>query len=171
MEILHSLGIEPQVVVAQAIGFVVLLLVVRKFLFAPVSDILQQREEQIANNLASAEAQQVKAESLRKEYEAHLAQIADEARAKFEQTMKDAEAARQRTLQHTQDEIRELYQRHETQLGLERDQLRRELRAEMSDIAVLAASKALHGQITPTIQAAVIDQVISELDALPRQHA
>jgi ATPase subunit of ABC transporter with duplicated ATPase domains len=61
-------------------------------------------------------------------------------------------------------EIQSLLERHQTQLALEREQLRRELRQEMSDIAVMAASKALRSQLTPNIQSAVIDQVISELD-------
>jgi len=160
---LHSLGIEWQVALAQLVGILILAVVVKKFLFAPVGAIMQQREERIVNQLTHAEAQQLQADSLRKEYEAHLAGIADEAREKFEQAMKDAETARQRTLQQTQEEIRSLYQRHQSQLELDREQLRRELRGELSDIAVMAASRALRGQLTPAIQSAVIDQVIQEL--------
>lgn len=160
---LEQLNIEWQVVIAQAIGFVVLLGVVWAFLFKPIRGIMQQREEQIANALAHAEAEQLRAESLRKDYEAHLSQIAEEARARFDQAVKDAEAARQKSLEQAQTEVRDLYQRHEKQLELDREQLRRELRGELSDIAVEAASKALRGQMTPTIQSAVVDQVIQEL--------
>ena len=163
MEILEQLGIEWQVALAQSIGFIILLVIVRKYLFGPVGSILQQREEQIANQLANAEAHQLHAESLRKEYEAHLARVAEEARERFELAMKDAEAARQRTLSQTQTEVRDLYQRHQSQLEIDREQLRRELRGELSDIAVMAAAKALRGQLTPAIQSAVVDQVIQEL--------
>lgn len=162
-EFLLQFGIEWQVALAQAIGFLILFAIVKKFLFGPVGQIMREREEKIVNQLTNAEAQQVKAESLRKEYEDHLTRIADEAREKFEQAMKDAEAARQKTLQQTQEEVRALYQRHETQLERDRDQLRRDLRGELSDLAVMAAAKALRGQMTPTIQSAVIDQVIREL--------
>ena len=170
MEALHSinaflenLGIEWKVALAQSIGFLILLAVVRRFLFKPVGAIMQQREEQIANQLTNAEAQQLRAESLRKEYEDHLARVADEARARFEQAMKDAEAARQQSLAQAQAEVRELYQRHQDQLSLDRENLRRELRGELSDLAVMAAAKALRGQMTSNIQSAVIDQVIREL--------
>lgn|GEM_PF-1508303 len=161
--ILENLGIEWQVALAQLVGILILAVVVKKFLFAPVGTILRQREERIVNQLANAEAQQLQADSLRKEYESHLVGIADEAREKFEQAMKDAETARQRTLQQTQEEIRSLYQRHQSQLELDREQLRRDLRGELSDIAVMAAGRALRGQLTPAIQSAVIDQVIQEL--------
>lgn len=164
MDILHSLGIEPQVVIAQAIAFLILLVVVQRFLFKPFNSILQQRQEQIANNLANADAQREKAEALRKDYEAHLAGIADEAREKLEQATRDAEAARQRLLESAKTEIDELHRRNEAQLALEREQLRRELRTEMADIAVMAAGKALRAQLTPALQTAVNDQVIAELD-------
>lgn len=161
--ILHNLGIEPPIVIAQAVGFLILAFLVWKFLFGPLGAILRQREEQIANQLANAEAQQLHAASLRKEYEEHLARIADEAREKFDLAMKDAEAARQRTLTQAQEEVRALYDRHQAQLARDREQLRRELSGELSDLAVMAASKALRGQMTPAIQSAVVDQVIHEL--------
>ena len=160
---LASLGIDWRVALAQAIGFLILFAIVRRYLFAPVGQIMRQREEQIVNQLTNAEAQQLRAESLRQEYEEHLAKIADEAREKFDQAVREAEAARQRTLQQTQEEMRALYQRHQTQLELDREQLRRDLRGELSDIAVMAAARALRGQLTPAIQSAVIDQVIQEL--------
>lgn len=164
MELLRQLGIEPQIVAAQAFSFIVLMLLLWRFLFKPVGSIMRQRQEQIANSLAGADAQQTKAESLRKEYQSKLDDIADEARAKLDQAMKDTEAARQRQLESTQAEIREMQKRHESQMALDREQLRRELRAEMSDIAVMAAGKALRMRLTPDMQSAVIDQVISELD-------
>ena len=167
MDIIKSLGIEPQVVLAQAIAFLVLMVVVWRFLFKPFNAILQQRQEQIANNLANAEAQQERAEALRKDYEAHLAGIADEARLKLEQATKDAEVARQRLLESAKTEIDELHRRNQAQLALEREQLRRELRTEMSELAVLAAGKALRAQLTPGLQSAVNDQMIAELDRLP----
>lgn len=165
--LIESLHIEWTVVLAQAVSLLVLLVILGKFLYRPFQVILRQREEHIASNLANAEAQQLKAEALRRDYEAHLASVADESRQRLEQAMKDAEAARQRMLEAAQAEVRELYARHQGQLALEHEQLRRELRAEMADIAMLAASKALRAKMTPELQASVIDQVIRELEQAP----
>ncbi len=141
-----------------------LLVLLIKYFYKPIHRSCSNGQEQIADSLTSAEAQQMQAEVLRKEYEAHLANIADEARVKIDQAMKDAEAGRQQILEKTQTDIRDMHTRYQAQLALEREQLRRELRAEMSDIAVLAAFKALRTQLTPQLQSAVIDQVIAELD-------
>lgn len=159
-----SLHIDGQVVIAQSIAFLVLLIGLGKFLYKPIEAIMRQRQEQIARSLDGAEVQRTKAEELKKEYEAHLTNIADEAKARLDQAMRDAEAARQRLLDAANVEIHELHERHLGQLALEREQLRRDLRNEMSEIAVMAAGKALRSQLTPTLQSAVVDQVILELD-------
>lgn len=163
-EIFKTLGIDWPIVIAQSVAFLILLVLLIKYLYRPVETVLRQRQEQIANSLGGAEAQREQAESLRKEYEGHLSNIADEARGKLDQAMKDAEAARLRMLESARGEIQELHERHQAQLALEHEQLRRELHNEMSNIAVLAAEKALRSQLTPTMQSAVIDQVIRELD-------
>ena len=164
MELFHSLGIDFPVVIAQSVAFVLLVVLLRVFLYRPVAAMLSLRQEQIANSLTGADTQRQQAESLRLEYEGHLTNIADEARAKMDQTMKDAEVARHRLLETAKAEIHELHERHFAQLALDREQLRRDLRSEMSDIAVLAASKALRMQLTPSLQSAVIDNVIKELE-------
>ena len=164
MEILHSLGIEVPVVIAQSIAFLILMGVLIKYLYRPIETIMRVRSEKIADSLSGAEAQRQQAEALRVQYEGQLANIADEARVKMAQAVKDGEAAQQRLIEAARAEIHELHERNTAQLALDREQLRRDLRSEMSEIAVLAATKALRTQLTPTLQSAVIDNVIKELD-------
>ena len=164
--IIESLGIDWRVVIAQALSFLVLLVFLIKWCYQPVEAMLRQRQEQIANNLTSAEAQQMQAESLRKEYEGHLANIADdEARTRMDQAMKDAEAARQQLLEKTQEDIRETMQaRHQAQLALIASNSGTSCARRCPMSAVMAAAKALRTQLTPQIHSAVIDQVIADLD-------
>ncbi len=163
-EIINSLHIEWAVVGAQAISFIVLLFLLKKFLYGPLEEIMKMRTGQISKSLSSADEQNKNAEELRVKYEQHLANIAEEARIRMEQSIKDSEAERRRMLELASAEIRELQARGQAQLALDHERLRHELRAEMSEVAVLAASKALRSQMTPQIQAAVIDQLIQELD-------
>lgn len=169
MTLFENLGILPPVVLAQSLSFLVLLFVVRKYLFGPVDTIMQHRQEQIANSLTGAEQQRMQAESVHRQYQAQLDNIADEAQARLDQAVKDAEAARQRMMEQTQADLRDLRERHEAELARDRERLRRELRAEMSDIAVLAADKALRQQMTPDVHTSVNNQIIAELAKLSAQ--
>ncbi len=51
---LEQFGIEWQVALAQAVGFVILFAIVRQFLFRPIGEIMRQREEKIVNQLATS---------------------------------------------------------------------------------------------------------------------
>ena len=160
----ESLGIDWQVVIAQAISFLALVLLLMKYMFKPIESIFKQRQEKVKQNIAEAEEQREHAASLRQLYEGHLANIADEARAKMEQTIKDAEVQKARIIENTNVEIAEMQERNRVQMALDYAHLRQQLREEMSNIAVMAASKVLRAQITPEMHSSIIDQVIRDMD-------
>lgn len=166
--ILRMLNVEIPVVLAQAIGILVLLVLFKMFFHRPLQDVLRKRREMISGKFHAAEELQANAESLRKQYETHLANISEEAKSRIDQAMKDAEIMQNRLIESTQAEIQNLYRQQERELALERERTRRELRSEIMDLAVMAAAKALRSRITPAVQSAVIDQVLEELDKLPQ---
>lgn len=160
----ESLGIDWQVVIAQAISFLVLILLLLKFMFKPIESIFKQRQEQVAKNIAEAEEQREHAASLRQLYEGHLANIADEARAKMDQIVKDADVQTTRMVDAANVEIHDLQERNRKQMALDYAQMRQQLREEVSNIAVTAATKVLRTQITPEMHSSIIDQVIRDMD-------
>ena len=77
--------------------FVVLLAVLKKFAWGPISEALHRREQGIADNIAAAERQNVEAKRLLGEYEQRLAQASNQVREILEEARRDAE--------HTKAEI------------------------------------------------------------------
>lgn len=163
-QILKSLNVEMPVVIAQLASFIVLIFVLIKFLYRPIENILQQRADTIAGNLSAAEEERIKANDFRQQYEAQLAAVAEEARIKLEQAVKDAEHTRERMIEEVKAEIREIQVRSQEQLMQDREKLRHELRSEMAEIAVGAAKRALRGNMTQQLSSAIIDSVITEID-------
>ncbi len=147
--VLRMLDIEVPVVLAQTIGILLLIVLYRRFLHRPFRELLRKRQEAISGKISAAEELERKAGILRKDYEQRLAGISDEAKSRIDQAVKDAEAARSRLLESTQNEIRDLYRQHEKELAFERERARRKLRSEIMDLAVAAATKALRNQMTP----------------------
>ncbi len=162
-QILKSLNVEIPVLIAQLTSFVVLIFVLMKFLYRPIENILQQRADSIAGNLSAAEEERKKANEFRQQYEAQLASVAEEARIKLEQAVKDAELTRERMIAEVKNEIIEIQNKAQEQLKQERDKLRYEIRTEMAEIAVNAAKRALRGNMTQQLSSAIIDSVINEI--------
>jgi len=163
-EILHSLGIEWQVLLAQSISFLVLIFFAKKFLFGPITEIMNQRRIKIDSDLKNAEQTKTDADNLRAEYEKKLADIAEEAKQRVAQSVADAENSAKRVREKAEEEIAELTKRHEERLAADRLEVRRELKNEVADITVEIANKVLREQMTPDMQSLVLNSVIKEIE-------
>ena len=95
---MEALGLDPKFLFIQAISFVLLLIVLIKFAFRPILNILEERQKSIRDDLDSAESRRLEMERLQKDYETRLAQIEDEARDKIQQAIKQAEGIRDEIL-------------------------------------------------------------------------
>jgi F-type H+-transporting ATPase subunit b len=162
-QILKSLNVEIPVLIAQLTSFVVLIFVLIKFLYRPIENILQQRADSISGNLTAAEEERKKADFYRQQYEEQLANVADEARLKLEQAVKDAEQTRERMIADVKAEIKEIQERSQEQLNQDREKLRYEIRTEMAEIAVGAAKRALRGNMTKQLSSDIYDSIITEI--------
>src|SRR5690625_3923452 len=63
---------DPVNLILQLIATVILIVVLSKFLYTPVKEILEKRREGIASNVTAAEEEKKQAELLKQEYEAQL---------------------------------------------------------------------------------------------------
>lgn len=55
MEIFKDFGVNPILLVAQIINFLIVLFLLKRFMYKPVLDVLKKREEQIKNGLKDAQ--------------------------------------------------------------------------------------------------------------------
>src|SRR5271156_4365009 len=86
-------------VVAQAINFLILVWLLKRFLYKPILHAIDERERGIAARLAEAEATQAEAQQERDEFQ-HKNEAIDQARAALLKKAEDeAEAERQRLLE------------------------------------------------------------------------
>ena len=61
------------------VNIVVFYLLLRKFLFGPVSEVMEKRKKMISSDLDDAAQTKAEAEEIKQEYEKNLAQAKDEA--------------------------------------------------------------------------------------------
>ena len=81
MEALANLGIDWKLLTAQAVNFLILLFVLRRFAYRPMLDFLEQRSDRIEQGLKDAEAAQVKLAQMEEREKATLAAARSEARS------------------------------------------------------------------------------------------
>ncbi|MDN6519341.1 MAG: F0F1 ATP synthase subunit B, partial [Enterococcus sp.] len=86
-------------------AFVILMALLKKFAWGAVQDILQKREDKIANDLDSAEQSRVKAAELEKERETQLASSRSDAADIIKNAKESGELSRQNIIKDTKEEV------------------------------------------------------------------
>jgi F-type H+-transporting ATPase subunit b len=88
MELIHEFGIDPILLGAQIINFLIILFVLKKFLYKPILQTLQSRQQRIKEGLKQAEEAQVLLEKTAQKEQEVLKKAQSEARLLLEETKK-----------------------------------------------------------------------------------
>jgi len=142
-ELFHQLGIDPKVMAAQVTGFILLWLVLAKFLFRPVLALLSARNQDIKTMYEDAEGERAKAEEFRADYEKRLAGIEAEARGRIQAAVKEAQSARNDILADAKSRTEDILRRGQEELAREREKALAQLREEVVNISLAAAGKLI----------------------------
>jgi F-type H+-transporting ATPase subunit b len=157
-----GLVVHPFWVLVSIVNFLVILYLLRRYLWGPILTVLANRAEKIREGLAMAEAAKAERERMKAEVERLLADARREAQAIAERTTKAAEtaAADIRTQAKAEaDRIRERGREDAKQLH---DQALAQLRSELAGMVVLAAGRVLGRELDADKHRALIEQSLDE---------
>ena len=144
--------------------FLLLLLILNKFAWGPISSGLERREQRIAEHIAAAERSHEEAKQMLAEYERKLASAQDEVRAILDEARRDAEHTHQEILAKAKAEAAAEAARAKHEVETARDQALKQLVETGANLAV-----DLAGQILKTrLSAADHSQLIA--DAVAKFH-
>jgi F-type H+-transporting ATPase subunit b len=160
-----GLVVHPFWVLVSVVNFLVILYLLRRYLWGPILTVLANRAEKIREGLAMAEAAKAERERMTAEVERLLGDARRDAQAIAERMTKAAEAAAAdiRTQAKTEaDRIRERGRDDAKQLH---DQALAQLRSELAGMVVLAASRVLGREVNAEQHRALIERSLDEAAA------
>jgi F-type H+-transporting ATPase subunit b len=157
-----DLGINVPVLIANIINFTVLLIVLRLFVWGPVTRMLDERKERIAQSLSAAEQAKVQAaeserqvqeqvETARREAQQLVAQAQEIANRIQSDARTSAQADAEATLARARNEIQQ-----------ERDAAIADLRKEFADMTIAAAEKVINQSLDPTAHKRLIEEALAQ---------
>src|SRR3989344_3734981 len=100
MEILKNFGVQPVLLVAQIVNFLIILFILRKFFFGPITKVLEDRRQKIEEGLKNAETIERKLE----ETEEKTAKILEDAANQAKQVIDGAKSHSQEIVNEAQKE-------------------------------------------------------------------
>ncbi len=163
MELLTRLGIDWRLLIAQLINFLILVLVLYKFLYKPVLKMLDGRKEKIEKGLRDAEQLGAELEKTKELQAAEIQKAKQEARGIVEEAEKRAEAAGAETKAKTKLEVEKLITAAKNQMIQEKEKMIAEVRKEASELVMAVAEKVVGKSIDAKIQKNLVEETIEEV--------
>ena len=142
-------------IVAQLVNFLILVGLLKRFLYRPVVDAMDRREHRIAEQLREAEASKQEADARAREFQQKSADLERRRADMLQQARSDAEAERRKSLQEASKDLDEQRQRGRAQLDQEWQEVRRSLAGRLAGTVTEAARRALEDLSDTTLEEAI----------------
>ena len=159
------MSLSLQEILTQALGFVLLVWVLKRIFWKPVLGALEARRQKIEEAFRQIENQKKEIESLRSDYTSRIAKIEEEARGKLQEAVDEGRRVSREIQEKSRDEAKAILTRSKEDLGLEIAKAKIELRREIAGLTLLAAEKLLREKMSEEKHREKILEMIDELEA------
>ena len=137
--------------------------ILKKLLFKPVMDIIEARENDIKSDLAEGERAKTEGLSLKKEYEERISTAKAEGQEIIKQATLRAEQKEAEIISTAKQEAQSLKEKASKDVEQERQKVMNEIKSDISNIALLAASKVIEKDIDKSKHEELINNFIKEV--------
>lgn len=147
----------------QIVNTLILFALLKHFLFEPVTKFMEDRENEIKDNIKDAEVQKEDAYSLKAEYEGKLQKAGDEGKEIIKEHTRKAEKRAFEIVKTAEGEIDSM--KINAHKELEREQLKavNELKNQISELTIMAASQVIEKDLDESSHKDLIDKFIGEV--------
>lgn len=156
------LTLSPITIIGTIINLLVLYFLLQHFLFKPIQKIMEKREEIIKGELQDARSQNESAHQLKTQYEEALSQAKEESGQIVEKAKSEAALQADAIVQNANMEAGQIVEKARKTVEMEREQAMREMKAQVADIALAAASKIMGEKNSSEKDLALYDQFLEE---------
>ena len=154
----------PGLMIWTLVCFALTFFVLKRYAFGPIQGIIDERRKRIREAIQEAERTREEARSLLEEHKALRAQARGEAESILAEARKVGDAMRERVLQETEADRQRRLEDTKRQIAAETTRSLELIRAEVADLALVAAAKVTGRALDPDDHRRLIDEAIGELD-------
>ncbi|MGA2315450.1 MAG: F0F1 ATP synthase subunit B [Thermodesulfobacteriota bacterium] len=157
-----SLGINLPLLVVFIVNFIILLVLLRLFLYKPVMKVLDERAQRTKDAMELAEAIKKEYEQAKGEVQKQIEKGRQEAQAIITQAMQVGERLKEESKQEAAKQAQVMIDRTRSELETERDKIVGDLRREFVDISIAAAEKVIKETLDREKHRKLIEETLQE---------
>ncbi len=157
-----DLGISGWKLIVQLVAFLIFIVLMWRLALGPIVAMLDKRQEKIRESMEAAQRMQTEMQATAARNEEILAEARREAQAILTLSREQGEATLARAREEAGKQAEEYLTRAESTLRAETEQARLQLRQEIADLAVSAATKIVRKELDPAAQTRLIEETLAE---------
>jgi len=163
---------DLSILISQTINFFVLLFILKKFLFVPLGEVVEERRRQLGRIRIAAEEEHRTALSLKEVYEGHLSNIDQEIYEIKQNAIRDANAEKEEIIEEARKKANEIIEQGEMEIFMERQTAWARIREEVVQLTLTAAEKVVEQSLDTEMHHRLIENTIERLEQnLPDQQS
>ena len=163
MEVQQFISIAPWTVIFQILNLLLLMVLFKKYLFKPVTEILEKRQAEIEGHYQEAQQAETDAKAMKADYESKMAGARQEADRVIKTATESANAMSASIVENARTQADQLKRRAQTEIDLERRRAFDEVKGELSGIALDIASQVIEREVNEKDHEAFINEFIKNV--------
>ncbi len=160
MDVQQLVSIAPWTMIFQILNLLLLTVLFKKFLFKPVTEILDKRKSEIENHYSEAEKAENDAKTLKQGYEAKMAGARQEADQVIKTATDSANVMSGEIIEAARKDAAHIREKAEQEIELEKRKVFNDVKDDLSGIALDIASKVIDREIREEDHKQLIDDFI-----------
>ena len=158
-----SLGISLPLLLAFVINFIILLVLLRKFLYRPVLKMLDERTQKVKESMDWAEAIKRDYEQAKVEVQKQIDKGRQEAQAIIAQAVQKGATLKEEAKREASVQAKAIVEKARAELEAERDKMVEDLRKEFVSLLILASERVIRQTLDKEKQSRLIEETLEEI--------
>ncbi|HHT9107309.1 MAG TPA: F0F1 ATP synthase subunit B [Candidatus Wunengus sp. YC63] len=166
MDILNTLGVNIKAVIIQAVGFLILLFVLKKYLFGKISAMIKERSEGIKSAYTKIDDDRLVAERLKGEYQKKISDAETEVARRIQEAVNEGSRVSEEIIKRAKEEIELMKVKAKEGIDQERKKALADIRNQVVTLSILASSRIIRQSISSQTAEKLVDDFIEEIGEL-----
>jgi len=156
---------EPGLMIWTIISFGLLLVLLKKFAYKPVLELLEEREKAVQDTINASEQKRQAAEALLLQYQQQLDEGRNEVQRMFEEGRTSGEKLKNEILATASEESKKLIKKAQEEIEREKNKVLMEIQERVADLSVKVATKIITQTLETKDHERLIEDALAQVKA------
>ncbi len=146
------------------VNFLILMYLLQRFLYKPITELLDKRENKINSDLDEANRQKEEARKIKEEYQTKLATADDEAQSIIQKAEQTGKKNAKEIVEEAREKAESLQEKKMEEINQAKRDALRELRKEVASLSLQIAARLIEKELDEKAHQKLVEKYIAELD-------